>query len=143
MTRNLEFGILCCLTTPGLRKDIRRQIRQLYLHQVLYYVYYYYILLFNDTWSHLDIWLMNDPCQSFFYACRSENRHQVKWAVILVTVNGFLRLPQRYVRVCTGQHTHFITPHPEVCMRYLLWEFLQRGNIAVKVEDFWAIITAQ
>ena len=24
------FGVLCCLTTPGLRKDIRRQIRQLY-----------------------------------------------------------------------------------------------------------------
>ena len=22
-----EFGVLCCLTTPGLRKDIRRQIR--------------------------------------------------------------------------------------------------------------------
>ena len=25
--RNLEFGILSCLTTPGLRKDIRHQIR--------------------------------------------------------------------------------------------------------------------
>ena len=36
-----NFGILCCLTTPGLRKDIRRQIRQFYSHQVLYYVYYY------------------------------------------------------------------------------------------------------
>ena len=21
-----EFGVLCCLTTPGLRKDIRRQM---------------------------------------------------------------------------------------------------------------------
>ena len=39
-----NFGILCCLTTPGLRKDIWRQIRQLYSHQVLYYIYYYYIL---------------------------------------------------------------------------------------------------
>ena len=28
----MEFGILCCLTTPGLRKDIRHQIRQLYSH---------------------------------------------------------------------------------------------------------------
>ena len=40
----MEFVILCCLTTPGLRKDIRRQMRQLYSHQVLYYVYYYCIL---------------------------------------------------------------------------------------------------
>ena len=31
----LEFGILCCLATSGLRKDIQRQIRQLYSHQVL------------------------------------------------------------------------------------------------------------
>ena len=35
-----EFGVLCCLTTPGLRKDIRRQIRQLYSHKVTYYVHY-------------------------------------------------------------------------------------------------------
>ena len=34
----MEFGVLCCLTTPGLRKDIRRQIQQLYSHQVIYYV---------------------------------------------------------------------------------------------------------
>ena len=40
----LEFGVLCCLTTPGLRKDIRRQIRQLYSHKVTYYVHYNYIL---------------------------------------------------------------------------------------------------
>ena len=40
----MEFGVLCCLTTPGLRKDIRRQIRQLYLHKVTYYVHYNYIL---------------------------------------------------------------------------------------------------
>ena len=39
-----EFGVLCCLTTPGLRKDIRRQIRQLYSHKVTYYVHYNYIL---------------------------------------------------------------------------------------------------
>ena len=39
-----EFGVLCCLTTPGLRKDIRRQIRQLYSHEVTYYVHYNYIL---------------------------------------------------------------------------------------------------
>ena len=38
------FGVLCCLTTPGLRKDIRRQIRQLYSHKVTYYVHYNYIL---------------------------------------------------------------------------------------------------
>ena len=30
LTIQEEFGVLCCLTTPGLRKDIRRQIRQLY-----------------------------------------------------------------------------------------------------------------
>ena len=41
---SLEFGVLCCLTTPGLRKDIRRQIRQLYSHKVTYYVNYNYIL---------------------------------------------------------------------------------------------------
>ena len=38
-----SFGVLCCLTTPGLRKDIRRQIRQLYSQQVTYYVHYNYI----------------------------------------------------------------------------------------------------
>ena len=42
--RHCEFGVLCCLTTPGLRKDIRRQIRQLYSHKVTYYVHYNYIL---------------------------------------------------------------------------------------------------
>ena len=30
-----EFGVLCCLKTPGLRKDIRRQTRQLYSHQAV------------------------------------------------------------------------------------------------------------
>ena len=39
-----EFGVLCCLTTPGLRKDMRRQIRQLYSQKVTYYVHYNYIL---------------------------------------------------------------------------------------------------
>ena len=43
-TMRKEFGVLCCLTTPGLRKDIRRQIRQLYSHKVTYYVHYNYIL---------------------------------------------------------------------------------------------------
>ena len=38
-----EFGVLCCLTTPGLRKDIRRQIRLLYSHKITY-VHYNYIL---------------------------------------------------------------------------------------------------
>ena len=42
--KDLEFGVLCCLTTPGLRKDIRRQIRQLYSHKVTYYVHYNYML---------------------------------------------------------------------------------------------------
>ena len=45
-----EFGVLCCLTTPGLRKDIRRQIRQLYSHKVTYYVHYNYILS-SGSWS--------------------------------------------------------------------------------------------
>ena len=39
-----EFGVLCCLMTPGLRKDIRRQIQQLYSHKVTYYRHYNYIL---------------------------------------------------------------------------------------------------
>ena len=42
-TLKQEFGVLCCLTTPGLRKDIRRQIRQLYSHKITY-VHYNYIL---------------------------------------------------------------------------------------------------
>ena len=46
-----EFGVLCCLTTPGLRKDIRRQIRQLYSHKVTYYVHYNFIL-FSHLLSH-------------------------------------------------------------------------------------------
>ena len=41
--KNWSFGVLCCLT-PGLRKDIQRQIQQLHSHQVIYYIYYYYIL---------------------------------------------------------------------------------------------------
>ena len=56
-----NFGILCCLTTPGLRKDIWRQIRQLYSRQVLYYVYYYYIYIiitFAITFSHLFLLLI-------------------------------------------------------------------------------------
>ena len=40
-SRSLEFGVLCCLTTPGLRKDIRRQIRQLYSHKITYYVHFF------------------------------------------------------------------------------------------------------
>ena len=51
----MEFGVLCCLTTPGLRKDIRRQIRRLYSHKKLHIMYiiisyyfhiYYHILAF-------------------------------------------------------------------------------------------------
>ena len=38
---HLEFEFLCCLITPGHRKDIWRHIWQLYSHQVTYYVYYY------------------------------------------------------------------------------------------------------
>ena len=33
---SFEFELLCCLTRPGLRKDIRSHIRQLYSHQVIY-----------------------------------------------------------------------------------------------------------
>ena len=40
--------VLCYLTTPGLKKDIRHQIQQLCSHKVTYYVHYNYILL-----SHL------------------------------------------------------------------------------------------
>ena len=54
-TCNKEFGVLCCLTTPGLRKDIRRQIRQLYSHKITYYVYYNYILS-SHLLSHFHIY---------------------------------------------------------------------------------------
>ena len=48
----LEFCL--CLTTPGLRKDIQRQIQQLYWHEVIYYVYYYYILSsLSQSRSHI------------------------------------------------------------------------------------------
>ena len=50
-----EFGVLCCLTTPGLRKDIRRQIRQLYSHKITYYVHYNYILS-SHLLSHFRIY---------------------------------------------------------------------------------------
>ena len=48
-------GSLCCLTMPGLRKDIRRQIRQLYSHQVTYYVHYNYTLS-SHLLSHCHIY---------------------------------------------------------------------------------------
>ena len=50
-----SFGVLCCLTTPGLRKDIRRQIRQLYSHKITYYVHYNYILS-SHLLSHFRIY---------------------------------------------------------------------------------------
>ena len=31
----LSFEFLCCLRTPGLRKDIRRHIRQSYSHYII------------------------------------------------------------------------------------------------------------
>ena len=37
-TFSWEFGVLCCLTTPGLRKDIRHQIRQLYSDKVNFFL---------------------------------------------------------------------------------------------------------
>ena len=50
-----SFGVLCCLTTPGLRKDIRRQLRQLYSHQVTYYVHYNYIIItyYHHIYYHI------------------------------------------------------------------------------------------
>ena len=55
MPEHKEFGVLCCLTTPGLRKDIRRQIRQLYSHKNTYYVHYNYILS-SHLLSHFRIY---------------------------------------------------------------------------------------
>ena len=51
----LEFGVLCCLTTTGLRKDIRHQIRRLYSHKITY-VHYNYILS-SHLLSHFRIYL--------------------------------------------------------------------------------------
>ena len=41
---------------------------------------------------------------------RSDIRPHIKWAVSLVITYGHFNLPQRFVWVCTGSHTHFITP---------------------------------
>ena len=40
---------------------------------------------------------------------RSDIRPQAKWAVTLVIANGHISLPQGFMRVCIGKHTHFIT----------------------------------
>ena len=73
-----EFGVLCCLMMPGLRKDIRYQIRQLYSHQVTYYVHYYYILS-----SHLLSHSLNDKGKKNKVRngqCRREVRRNVACA---------------------------------------------------------------
>ena len=49
-----KLGVLCCLTMPGLRKDIRRQIRQLHSHKIAY-VHYSYILS-SHLLSHIRIY---------------------------------------------------------------------------------------
>ena len=41
---------------------------------------------------------------------RSDIRPHTKWAVRLVIAYGHFNLPQGFVWVCMGQHTHFITP---------------------------------
>ena len=53
LSRCWEFGVLCCLTTPGLRKDIRRQIRQLYSHKITYYVHFFIITYYRHIHYHI------------------------------------------------------------------------------------------
>ena len=41
---------------------------------------------------------------------RSDIRPHMKWVVSLVIAYGHFNLPQGFVWVCMGQHTHFIAP---------------------------------
>ena len=41
-------------------------------------------------------------------------RPHMKWAVRLVIAYGHFDLPQGFVWVCLGQHTHFITPKGDI-----------------------------
>ena len=72
--RSLEFGVLCCLTTLGLRKDIRRQTRQLYSHKNTYYVHYNYMLS-SHLLSHSRLYFYYQSFYSFlnrFISLRKE-----------------------------------------------------------------------
>ena len=47
---------------------------------------------------------------------RSDIRPHMKWAVSLVIACDRFNLPQGFVWVCMGKHTHFTTPEgPQVC----------------------------
>ena len=53
---------------------------------------------------------MSDHTFQNLQITRTDFRPHIKWAVSMVIAYGYFNLPQGFVWVCMGTHTHFITP---------------------------------
>ena len=69
-------------------------------------------VLFNDAWlQYADIRHHIRHHKSFnLQITRSDTRPHMKWAISLVNADGHSSLPQGFVWVRIGEHTHFIPP---------------------------------
>ena len=77
---------------------------------------------------------------------RSDIRPHIKWTVCLVIAYGHLNLPQGFVWICMGKHTHFITPIPTP--DGVIWEVrniqttrsTQRAQTSLAEADHYSLI---
>ena len=101
------------------------------------FVLFFIFALFKDTWSqkgHLVSCTLSYYHLSYYFLClpitRADVRLEVQWAVNLVIAEGHFNLPRKFVWVCTGQSTHFITPEGrrEVCYIEQNWAYCDRAD---------------